>query len=196
MRFVVAAAVGLLVAGGIAALRLPRETPASGSPARESGDRTAPPAKTSQSSTSQPGAKTAAAVAAQPSVKTERDPVVVFQRAFWRRPAAGDRVLHGERHEWLDASSAVQRWQWFVAVEASAALREWLLKDNPFELVRADSGAMPELATPPAWFPAPSALRDFAFYRHREGRFLVFHDTKTNRIFATDSGGGFAMANK
>ncbi len=127
----------------------------------------------------------------------EQDPAQVFQRAFWRRPAADDKILHAERRDWLDASSGVEKWQWFVAVQPGPAFREWFFKDNPFELVPipADAPSVP-LTSPPSWLPAASELARFSRYRNREGRFLVFHDLTTNRLFATDQGGGFAAARK
>ena len=127
----------------------------------------------------------------------ERDHAAVFQRAFWRRPASGDKILHAERRDWLDASSGVEKWQWFVAVEPSAAFRDWLLKDNPFELVAvAPDTELSRLSSPPAWFPFAGELAALTRYRNREGRFLVFHDAANNRLYATDTGGGFAVARK
>lgn len=41
---------------------------------------------------------------------TLSDPVAVFQRAFWKRPAADDKILHAERREWSGADG-VQKWQ-------------------------------------------------------------------------------------
>ena len=132
---------------------------------------------------------------AEGSISVERDAAAVFRRAFWRRPGAGDRVLHGERRDWSDASAAVQKWAWFVAVAPSPELRRWLLEENPFDLVRAapDGAAVP-LEQPPSWFPAPGALAAMTQYRNRGGRLVVFLDDKTGRIFATDAGAGFAAA--
>lgn len=145
----------------------------------------------------QPAAAPAAASPAVAGLALERDHAKVFQRAFWRRPAPGDRVLHAERRDWMDASSGVEKWQWFIAVQPSAAFREWLLKENPFELVAVAADAPPaDLSSPPDWFPAPAELASFTRYRNREGRYLVFHDVTTNRLFATDAGGGFAVARK
>lgn len=127
----------------------------------------------------------------------ERDHAAVFQRAFWRRPASDDRILHAERRDWLDAASGVEKWQWFIAVQPSAAFREWLIKDNPFELVAVAPDAAPvDISSPPAWFPPAAELARFARYRNREGRYLVFHDVTTHRLYATDAGGGFAASRK
>ena len=127
----------------------------------------------------------------------ENDPAAVFQRAFWRRPTSADKILHAERRDWLDASSGVEKWQWFIAVEPSAAFRDWLIKDNPFELVAVAPGTdLAPLSSPPTWFPPANELAALTCYRNREGRYLVFHDTTTHRLYATDAGGGFAVARK
>lgn len=126
-------------------------------------------------------------------ISLERDPGAVFQRAFWRRPTPGDRILHAERRDWQVAGGGVEKWQWFIAVEPSPAFRDWLLKDNPFELVAVPAGtALAPLSAPPDWFPAITDQTSFACYRNREGRYQVFHDAKANRLYATDAGGGFA----
>ena len=134
-------------------------------------------------------------IVSPPPVRTERDGALVFQRAFWRRPAAGDRVLHGERTEWLDAGGAVRRWQWFVAVAPSPEFLRWLLEENPFELTRAAgvTTATPG-ESPPPWFPAVAALQGLARYRRQGGQLEVFHDAASNRIYARDAGAGFADA--
>lgn len=124
----------------------------------------------------------------------ERNAPAVFQRAFWRRPAAADRILHGERREWKDASG-VLKWQWFVAVRPSREFRDWLMKENPFEIITCDPReSFATITEAPAWFLTADDVSAFAAHRNREGRYLVFFDPKTNRLFATDSGGGFAAA--
>lgn len=118
---------------------------------------------------------------------------MVFQRAFWRRLTADVQVPQAERREWIDASSGVQRWQWFVAVRTSPAFRAWLFEQNPFELAAV---ASPADATGPAdapdWFPALAHWPDFRLYRARGGQFTVLLDEKSGRLFACDAGGGFA----
>ncbi len=179
----VLACVCAVLAGGAVAFNFTRGPKPSGSPARESRD-----------------SQAALPLLAKPDANglaLERDHAAVFQRAFWRRAAADDRILHAERRDWLDASSGVEKWQWFIAVQPSAAFREWLIKDNPFELVAvAPADAPVELSSPPTWFPSPSELARFARYRNREGRYLVFHDVTTQRLYATDAGGGFAASRK
>jgi hypothetical protein len=129
--------------------------------------------------------------AAQPAVS--RDPVTVFQRAFWRRPDATVRILEGERREWTDGTSAIQKWQWFLAVQTTAEFRRWLLEENPFELIRTDASFDPaNLESPPNWFPSSNAQAELTAYRAHGGRFTLFLHAKSGRLFAADSGSGFA----
>lgn len=146
---------------------------------------------------SQPETAAVPPVAAPGSVEleVERDKALVFQRAFWRRPGADDRILHAERREWKDATG-VQKWQWFVAVEPSASLREWLLTTNPFELAAGTSAEIRPIENPPNWFPSLAERVGFTCYYNREGYFRVFFNAATNRIFATDGGAGFALSQK
>ena len=140
-----------------------------------------------------PGAGGEKAAPAPNQLIRVEDATQVFQRAFWRRPGAGDRVLHGVRREWTDAGAAVKKWQWYVAVEPSPEFRRWLLEDNPFELAPASPGTpLPAMADPPDWFPAAEALLTLPRYRNLGGNFFVFHDAAANRIYATDHGAGFA----
>lgn len=76
----------------------------------------------------------------------------VFQRAFWRRPEAGDRILRAESRpsdgETSGAAPAVMRW--FLAVEPGPALARALREENPFSL----RPVVPApVADAPAWFP-------------------------------------------
>lgn len=195
MKRSLAITLGCLVLVGVGvAIKLAGDRPASApnvpaAPARP--DAGAAPVK-------QAPAGQAPAAKPEPTVKLEKDAAAVFQRAFWRRPGPGDKVLHGERRDWMDASAAVQKWQWFVAVTPSPEFRRWLIEDNPFELTSvktpAEAPLPPEGA--PAWFPAKAELDGFTQYRVRGGRFTVYLDTKANRIFATDSGAGFAAATR
>jgi hypothetical protein len=127
----------------------------------------------------------------------ERNHAAVFQRAFWRHASADERILHAERRDWIEGDRGVERWQWFIAVQPGVAFRDWLLRENPFELVVVSPDAAPTaLASPPDWFPSAAELARFARYRNREGRYFVFYDVTANRLYATDSGGGFAAARK
>lgn len=121
----------------------------------------------------------------------EHDPAIVFQRAFWRYLGPDVQVLEAERRESVDPATQLGRWQWFIALQTTPEFRGWLLEQNPFELVRANN--LDTFAeTPPAWFPTADASAAFTLYRNPEGRLHLLLDAATGRIYATDSGGGFA----
>ena len=84
-----------------------------------------------------------------PPTDIENDPLRIFQRAFWASPAPEDDILHAERREWKDADD-VQKWQWFLVVEPSAALLKRLRDDNAFGLIPAAATSPPTDA--PEWF--------------------------------------------
>lgn len=75
-----------------------------------------------------------------------------FQRAFWRRPETGDRILQVESRsmegETNAATPSVTRW--FLAVEPGPALARALQEKNPFSLRPV---APAPVADAPAWFP-------------------------------------------
>ncbi len=120
-----------------------------------------------------------------PDVKTV-DPVAVFQRAFWKRPSAADKILNAERREWQDEGS-VSRWQWFLEVEPSPEIVRYLRDENAFLLTPAKTASLP--ANAPAWF-----IKDTAGARiltaPRGGMQLIF-TAGDAKLYATDSGGGF-----
>ena len=126
--------------------------------------------------------------AASPTA-TLSDPVAVFQRAFWKRPAADDTILHAERREWSGADG-VQKWQWFIAVEPSAALLKYLRDDNAFSLVPATSA--PAITDAPAWFAFPPGDVDILLAPH--GNLRLFFSKTKRRLYATDAGAGFLSA--
>lgn len=131
------------------------------------------------------------------TVQLDQDKTVVFQRAFWRRPEKGDRIIAAERRDWLDETSAVQKWQWFVAVDPSPGFRRWLLEDNPFEVTAVTAGTPPPtLENTPPWFPVRSELAAYLQYRTRGSRLTIFVDPKSGQLFAADSGAGFAAARR
>lgn len=117
---------------------------------------------------------------------TATDPTLVFQKAFWRRPASDDQILHAERREWSTADG-VQKWQWFIAVSPGPQLLEHLAT-NPFSLTTAPAAG--KIEKPPAWFPKPSA--DFQIQQNAEGRFILMLSADHKQLYATDSGSGFA----
>jgi hypothetical protein len=115
----------------------------------------------------------------------------VFSRAFWKRPAAGDNILHAERREWTEsAADGPARWQWFLDVEASPELLAWLKDKNPFSLRPADKVTT---EAPPVWWP-----KDLSGWEIRSGgedkRFTILFSRNSRRLCATDSGAGFTPA--
>ena len=122
----------------------------------------------------------------------------VFQRAFWRRPGEQDQIVHAERRHWLDeASGGVEKWQWFIEVKPSADFAAWLFNENPFELVTVPAGTPgSEIAARPDWMPSAAALTDYVEYRKPGAEFRVFYNRKNKRLYATDQGGGFTVAQK
>ncbi len=173
-------AAGLLVIGGSLAYFLARDAAPDPAPAAAP---VAPP---------QGAGAPAAAVPAGPVAKTQRDPVAVFQRAFWRRPAADDRIVHAERVEWVEGAERVDRWAWFIVVEPGDGFRAWLLQENPFSLAPVAGGVPARGAGTPAWFPSDADLARCTQYRARGGGLTVYVDPDRNRFYATDSGRGFA----
>ena len=121
-----------------------------------------------------------------PPTATLTDPVEVFQKAFWKRPAATDKILHAERREWSDANGLTQ-WQWFIAVQPSPELVKHLREDNAFGLV--PDTRMPELKAAPPWFP-PTADAGEGL-RSPSGSMLLWFRSSDGQLFATDAGGGF-----
>ena len=89
------------------------------------------------------------------------DPELVFRRAFWRRPGAGDEILHAERREKAGDGASVAEWRWYLVVKPGPELRAWLAT-NPFSLHPAPAAAGLELnaAGHPVWFaPRLAGLR-------------------------------------
>ncbi|GAA5117680.1 hypothetical protein JIN84_17025 [Luteolibacter yonseiensis] len=116
---------------------------------------------------------------------TTTDPALVFQKAFWRRPAADDRILHAERREW-SSQDGVKKWQWYIAVSPGPQLLAWL-KTNPFSL--SDVRSAGRFENRPGWF--PEETHGYQIQRNAEGRFTVMLSTDGRHLYATDSGQGF-----
>jgi len=116
---------------------------------------------------------------------TVRDPALVFQKAFWKRPTPEDQILHAERREWQD-KDGLSKWQWFIAVKPSPALVDHLITDNAFMLTLR-SGRREQADNPPKWFPN-EAPQNFA---NPNGTFQILWDKESNLLHATDSGSGF-----
>lgn len=125
-------------------------------------------------------------VEVKPPDQTIVDAVEVFQRAFWKRPTADDKILHAERREWSDANG-ISNWQWFIAVETSSALRKHLREDNAFSLIASADIQPPPDA--PTWFRFPTESMDALHAAH--GRMTLWFAKTSPVLFATDSGAGF-----
>jgi hypothetical protein len=123
---------------------------------------------------------------AQLSLESETDQVEVFRRAFWRHPSAEDKIRHAERREW-SGTSGVQRWDWFIAVDASESLTTYLLEENPFQL---NASAEPQtFSEVPAWFPETSA--GFELHQSLNGEMTILFNAATRQLYATSNGHGF-----
>ncbi len=121
-----------------------------------------------------------------PPTTTVSDPVEVFQRAFWKRPTANDKILHAERREWA-GQNGLRKWNWFVALEPSPELLTYLRIDNAFNLI--PSTTVPPIDQPPAWFVInPAAVE---ILRAPNGGMCLFFSKTGNLRYATDAGGGF-----
>lgn len=118
---------------------------------------------------------------ASPAAATPED-VEVFQRAFWRRPAPADRILHAERREWA-GEDGVKRWAWFIVVEPGPDLLAHLRERDPFQL---RPGPAPVLENAPAWFQPPAGARPFS-----RGALHLFFAPGDHLLHATASGTGF-----
>lgn len=123
-------------------------------------------------------------VAPPTSVNTEK--TEVFRKAFWRQPGAADEILHAERREWTD-DRELQKWQWFIAVDASPELLKRLRDDNPFDL--RPTSSPPSCNNPPDWFRFSNS--DIEFMTSVQGNFYLIMNKTGRRIYATDSGDGF-----
>ncbi len=129
------------------------------------------------------------------TLRTNDNPQEVFQRAFWRRPTADDRILHAERREWVSEEDCVRRWQWFLAVEPGAALDQWLRKENPFGLAKVTSAApFDGFAQSPSWFPTEGELTRCEIHRAAGNRMTLIFEPAKKVLYATDAGHGFAIA--
>ena len=124
------------------------------------------------------------------ALTTSTDPTLVFQKAFWRRPDSADKILHAERREWCEQGKDVREWQWFLAVQPSPELAEWL-QTNPFSLpVSNDLYKYEEAAPKPDWF--PNDFAGFEIHKAPQGRFVLLFSAEKNLLYAMDSGAGFA----
>ena len=122
----------------------------------------------------------------QPPTLTVTDAEKIFERALWRQPAAEDKILHAERHEWSDADG-LQRWQWFLVVKASADLVKYLREENAFGLLT--GSAAPEVSEAPAWFRFDP--EEVTTMKAPQASIVLMFSKKDNTLYATASGRGF-----
>ncbi len=117
---------------------------------------------------------------------TLTDPAEVFQKAFWKRPTADDKILKAERMEWSD-ETGVTRWQWHLMVKPSPGLIEYLITNNAFMLARSSKPLT--LKNPPAGF--PTSAEGYGIFTNAAGNFVLLWSESENLLHATDSGSGF-----
>lgn len=115
------------------------------------------------------------------------DPVLVFQKAFWRRPVEEDHILHAERREWSTSADGVKQWRWFLAVNPGPALRDWLAS-NPFSL--AGTNGADDFGAAPTWFPKSS--KEFIIQQKAGGRLTFMWSADRQSLYASDAGDGFS----
>lgn len=121
-----------------------------------------------------------------PATTTMNESDEIFKKAFWRRPVPEDEILHAERHEWSDAEGLL-RWQWFLVVEASPALIQYLREDNAFGLLPVAEASTPVEA--PTWFRFDP--RAVSTWQSPHGGMQLMFGKNDNRLYATASGRGF-----
>ncbi len=133
-----------------------------------------------------PSAAAAVTWKGEPPTLTVTDAVKIFEKAFWRQPAAEDKILHAERREWRD-KDGLQRWQWFLVVSASPGLITYLREENAFGLVA--SSAVPMNSEAPAWFRFNP--EDVSTMSAPQASLGLMFSKKDNTLYATASGRGF-----
>jgi hypothetical protein len=126
------------------------------------------------------------AAVVDPPTSIESEPVQIFQRAFWVRPTPADKILHAQRREWKDAEG-VQKWQWFLVVEASPTLLKRLRDDNAFGLMPAATTRPPTDA--PEWFVFNKD--EVSVLQAPQGKLQLIFSNDKHTLYATDSGHGF-----
>jgi hypothetical protein len=121
-----------------------------------------------------------------PPTVTITDAEEIFKKAFWRRPAADDEILHAVRHEWSDEGGLL-RWQWFLVVKASPGLVRYLRDDNAFGLAPAGSPSV--ISEAPAWFRFDPA--EVVRLQSPQSALQLIFSNHDSTIHATASGRGF-----
>jgi hypothetical protein len=120
------------------------------------------------------------------TLERETDKAEIFRRAFWRNPSPEDTIQRAERRQW-SGESGVQRWDWFIGVDASESLSTYLLEQNPFQLT---ATAEPQtFSEVPAWFPVTSA--GFTIHQSLNGEMTILFNSATRQLYAKSNGHGF-----
>jgi hypothetical protein len=120
------------------------------------------------------------------TLERETDKAEIFRRAFWRNPSPEDTIQRAERRQW-SGESGVQRWDWFIGVDASESLSTYLLEQNPFQLT---ATAEPQtFSEVPAWFPVTSA--GFTIHQSLSGEMTILFNSDTRQLYAKSNGHGF-----
>jgi hypothetical protein len=135
--------------------------------------------------------------AGQGAAERKWPPEEVFRRAFWRQPAAEDRILRAERFEWLAEDGSLARWQWFIELKPGPELLGWLFDPETFGLIPGAPGSAIRVPAgrsgpPPDWFPSQAADSGVELRQSPAGGLAVLYRRSDNTLFATDSGEGFA----
>ncbi|MBS0632450.1 MAG: hypothetical protein JSS11_11080 [Verrucomicrobia bacterium] len=116
----------------------------------------------------------------------------IFRRAFWRQPAAADRIVLADRREWSDQHEDVQRWQWFLQVEPGPELLKTLRDPATFGLLPTrNPRPLPRQVVVPAWFPTAAQVAGCEILQASGGGLTVYYRAADNVLFATDAGRGF-----
>jgi|GEM_PF-850397 len=122
---------------------------------------------------------------AGPPTSVSCDAGEIFTQAIWRPPGPGDKILHAARHEWSDAEG-INRWQWFLIVEASPDLITYLREDNAFGLIPGSAGPVHEA---PAWFAFKP--EEVSVLKSPIGGMRLMFAKDAATLYATSSGLGF-----
>ena len=120
------------------------------------------------------------------SLEREKEKNEVFRRAFWRNPSPEDTIRHAERREWSSASG-VQRWDWFIAVDASEELTTYLLEQNAFHLIKITE--QQTFVEVPQWFPKASS--GFDLHQSSNGEMTILFNPTSKQVYAKSEGRGF-----
>lgn len=121
----------------------------------------------------------------EPPTHTITATAEVFKKAFWKRPTAEDHILHAERREW-SGEDGISRWQWFIAVQPSRQLTDYLWENNAFGLVPSTRA---DIRGSPKWF--PKATPNLEVRRSLRGNMTLLLNRADNILYGTDDGGGF-----